>query len=87
MVSSYSFHKLKYAYDDHCILDANVTFVLSPPVEPTTSSSSAYAFASVTSELTELSDEPEIEPQPFAVLIRKYPDLQENEKNFLATRE
>lgn len=84
MVSSYSFYKLKYAYDDHCILDANVTFVAHPPGKSTTTSS-ASAFASASSSSTDLSDEPE--SGPYTVLIRKYPNLLESERYFLANRE
>jgi hypothetical protein len=82
MVTSYSFHKITKAYDDHCILDANVSFIAKSSEEATAYS---WAIASASSYSTDLSDEPEY--NPYGILLKKYPNLNETERSFLETRE
>lgn len=86
MVTSYSFHKLTYAYDDHCILDADVKFINDSPEESSTSVF-ASAFASSSSENSPLILSDNTENKPHFILFKKYPEIQDEEKNFLETRE
>lgn len=84
MVASYSFHKITDAYDDHCILNANVSFIENKS-EETTTLAGAFAYSSASSNsFSELNNE--TDSRPFALLIRKYPYLDENAKSFLNKR-